>query len=380
MRTSISCLAVALATGCGGSGASGGPGSSGAGPDLAPPAAAADLGGPAPAGGVDLAEPPVVHPVDGVTVATLAGSSVAGWRDGVGAAAELDNPTGVALGDDGTLYVTEYDGSRVRAIAADGTVTTLMANTGMAQPFAVLFAGTSLVVQTDSDASGVKDVATGTLWNLPLDGSAPTTLVSALGRPRGLALAASTELVVADHARQTLSLFDTTTTTMTLLAGTPGSIGLVNGTHPLFDEPIGVVVLSDGSVVVADSDNHCLRRVAPDGSATTFAGDGHAGMVDGNSAVARFDRPIALAVDGADTIYVSDQGANHRLRRVTAAGEVETLAGNGTAGFADGPGPSAAFYGQEGLAVTSDGATLYVADGNAGDGSGYHRVRVLTLP
>jgi DNA-binding beta-propeller fold protein YncE len=86
-----------------------------------------------------------------------------------------------------------------------------------------------------------------------------------------------------------------------------------------------------------------------------------------------------VAVDAAGNIYVSDVG-NHRIRRITKAGQVETIAGDGVAGFADGSGEAARFYGQEGIAVTPDGSAIYVADGNGGEVGAYHRVRRIDLP
>lgn len=138
--------------------------------------------------------------------------------------------------------------------------------------------------------------------------------------------------------------------------------------------------MADRSVIVADSANHCLRRVLVDNSITMFAGDETSGMIDGPRLTARFDRPIALAVDLAGNIYVSDSGNNHRIRRVDASGLVQTVAGDGLAGFADGAGEQAELYGQEGIAAAPSGGILYVADGNKSDGSAHNRIRQITLP
>jgi hypothetical protein len=64
---------------------------------------------------------------------------------------------------------------------------------------------------------------------------------------------------------------------------------------------------------------------------------------------------------------------------VGADGVVVPVAGDGTAGFNDGPGAQAEFYGEEGLAISADGTTLFVADGSAGDPEPYNRIRQITL-
>ena len=88
------------------------------------------------------------------------------------------------------------------------------------------------------------------------------------------------------------------------------------------------------------------------------------------------------AVEHEQQTHLGDlsDGGNHLIRRIRVDGNVDTLAGDGTAGFNDGAGPGAEFYGQEGIDVTPDGTTVYVADGNTGDGSAYHRVRAISIP
>jgi DNA-binding beta-propeller fold protein YncE len=102
--------------------------------------------------------------------------------------------------------------------------------------------------------------------------------------------------------------------------------------------------------------------------------------MDGARASSRFVAPQALAADNTGAILVSDVDA-HRIRRIASDGTVSTVAGNGTAGFADGSGQNAAFFGQEGLAVSADGKTIYVADGTGGSETPvpYQRLRKITL-
>ena len=329
--------------------------------------------------------PPVVHGVDGVRVTTLAGSSTSGSQDGVGAGALFDNPVGVALDGSGALYVTEYDGARVRKVTSAGVTSLVTSQKEFVGPFAIVVAAPDhLLVQTDFDTSGIKTADTsGTLWNIPFATGVARPFVPGLGRPRGLVPGSGTDVFVVDARRHTVSRLGAQGQ-LTLIAGATDIPGYVDGAgaSARFNTPLGVARTANGDLLIADSENHCLRRVGADGTVTTFAGDGTRGMIDGPAAQARFDRPIALAIDAGGNVYVSDQGINHRIRRVSAAGEVATFAGNGTAGFADGDGADAAFYGQEGMTIdlTQTGVVLYLADGNAGDGSAHHRLRKLVGP
>lgn len=139
-----------------------------------------------------------------------------------------------------------------------------------------------------------------------------------------------------------------------------GKVSLVAGKDGLFADPYGVAVDAQGNIYVADGgDGNRIRRIAPGGAVTTIAG-GAEGYADGAGAQARFNTPSGLAIDKQGNLYVADTG-NHAIRKITPEGAVSTLAGGGAAGMADGIGKAARFNGPVGLAVDDDG-TVYVAD------------------
>ena len=144
-----------------------------------------------------------------------------------------------------------------------------------------------------------------------------------------------------------------------------GRAGSSDGTAARFDDPTGVAVDSKGNVYVADFHNHRIRKITPAGVVSTIAGSAE-GFADGTAA--RFNYPTGVAVDSKKgDVHVADFG-NHRIRKITKAGEVSTIAGS-TEGFADGA--SAQFDNPFSVAVGPKG-NVYVADKDN------HRIRKIT--
>ena len=151
--------------------------------------------------------------------------------------------------------------------------------------------------------------------------------------------------------------------TVTTLAG--GSEGFADGAGAAasFNTPSGLALANDGNLFVADTGNNRIRKVTPAGEVSTVAGDGTAGYVDGPAAQARFNGPMGLAVDPRGNIYVADT-YNDRVRMIAADGQVSTVAGGGTPGYADGDRATALFDTPCGIAVTTDGAIIVADTGN----------------
>lgn len=132
------------------------------------------------------------------------------------------------------------------------------------------------------------------------------------------------------------------------------------GMQARFDDPWGIVVMENGTRYLADAgDANRIRRITRDGMVSTLAG-GREGFVDGTGSAAAFHTPSALARDAQGDLYVADTG-NHAIRKVTPEGVVTTIAGTGEAGFRDGPAAQAQFNGPIGIAVDGSGR-VYVAD------------------
>ena len=145
--------------------------------------------------------------------------------------------------------------------------------------------------------------------------------------------------------------------------------------------PAGVAVDSAGNVYVADFSNNRVRRVSAAGAITTVAGSGGSGYSGdgGPAANARLNLPSAVAVDAAGNLFIADTG-NNRIRMVTPAGVISTVAGNGLPGFSgDGGAATLAQVGNPlGIAVDAAG-NLYISDGSTRIRKVYSSGFILTI-
>lgn len=310
---------------------------------------------------------------DGST-STLAGGFIpetAQSVDGTGADARFFGISGMTADSVGNLTVAD---GRIRQVTPAGVVTTFLARAPGQLNTAgdVAFDGAGTLTFSDSgdhvlravSPSGAIDTLAGAA---PRAGSADGAGAAAqFYAPKGIASDAAGNLVVADMFNHTIRMLTPAgvVTTRAGNAGNPGSID-GNGAAARFSYPHDVAVDAAGNLFVSDSFNHTIRRIAPNGNVTTFAGSpGALGHADGSGSAARFASPDGVAVDADGNVYVADR-MNHVLRRISTQGVVTTLAGSpGGFGHADGSGSAARFNAPSDLTIDAAG-NLYLLDGSS---------------
>lgn len=277
---------------------------------------------------------PIFNYVLSATVTTIAGNVAnPGFADGPGSTARFAQPVGVAVDGQGNVFVTDDANQRIRKIAPGGVVST--------------FAGSAQQGLNDGTGSAAQ------FYN-----------------PTGIASDALGNLVVAD-SRSYLIRQITPQAVVTTLAGNI-VLGFMDGTgsNAHFNNPEGVAMDGSGNIYVVDYNNHSIRKITPGGVVTTLAGNGTPGYVDGTGSAARFRHPFGLTVDGQGNVYVADE-ENFRIRKITAAGVVSTIAGDGTFGYLDGDASTAKFGNLSDLKIDAQG-NIFIAD------RGNHCIRKMT--
>ncbi len=206
-----------------------------------------------------------------------------------------------------------------------------------------------------------------TFAGLPPGSANGTGSAARFNSPGGVAVDSAGNTYVADTANSTIRKI-TPAGVVTTFAGMAGSTGSANGTGSAarFNGPVAVAIDSVGNIFVADTNNHTIRKITPARVVSTFAGlPGNDGSANGTGSTARFSFPSALAVDSANNIYVADTN-NFTIRKITPARVVSTFVGlAGSPGSANGTGSTARFNFPSGVAVDRAGTgNIYVGDTN----------------
>ncbi|WP_159276399.1 NHL domain-containing protein [Variovorax boronicumulans] len=316
----------------------------------------------------DVSDVTVACSAAAAKVETFAGGTP-GAADGKGTAASFLLPYGIALTKDGGLLIGDWGNNFVRKISPEADVITI-AGDGPNPPFVDLASLTVDATDTAfvADAKGhriFRVTPTGDVSPVAGNGTKTTTDGNGTGAtfnaPTSVAVDAAGNLYVLEYDGGVVRKIDPALNVTTLAGSSPR--GFADGTGPAakFGRGYNIAIDASGNLYVADSENHRIRKITPAGVVTTLAGTGTPGATDGPGNSATFSNPRGVTVDADGNVYVADFG-NSLLRRITPAGVVSTLAGQkGTPGSQDGIGDAAMFNKPQGLTINAAG-TLYVAD------------------
>ncbi len=305
---------------------------------------------------------------------------------GPAASARLIQPAGLAFDSAGSLYIADYLDNRVRKVTPAGVISTVAGNgaaghSGDGGPatraqlngpsgLAVDLAGNLYIADSLSDYIR-KVTPDGTISTFAgigvggLSGDGGPATRATLFQPEGLAVDSAGNLYIADVNNCAIRKV-TPAGTISTVAGNGISANIGNGgpaSNAEFEYPYAVAVDSSGNLYIADDSALQIRKISTAGIITDYAGGGGGGNPgDGGPAVAAtFVKPMTVAADSKGNLYVADWGTN-TIRKITAAGEISTVAGSGTTSFGDGGlATSGGLDGPQGV-VADAGGNLYIAD------------------
>jgi NHL repeat len=305
------------------------------------------------------------------------------------------NPSGLAIGSDGKLYIACFVNRRVLVITTDGNIHAF-AGTGVlgcegdngpalnatfAQPNQVAVDKDDNVYITDSNCSTVRKVNgsgvisrfAGNNTGQGFSGDGGPATDAQLNAPVGVAIDSGGNMYVADTGNQRVRKINSSGTISTFAGN--GATNFFGDSGPAtsagLDRPQAAVVDTAGNLYIADTFNQRVRKVASDGTITTFAGKGTPGFGgdNGPATAAMLNMPNSVALDSAGNVYVTDS-LNFRVRKIDTHGTITTFAGNGQAGCCGitqiGDGGLAVNarlgIGVQGLAIDA-ADNVYIADG-----------------
>jgi sugar lactone lactonase YvrE len=333
-------------------------------------------------------------------ITTVAGNGTLGYSGDNAAAtlAQVYQPEGVAVDSSGNVYIADTYNDRIRKVTPAGVITTIagIASYGyngdgfqateaeLNYPYgvAVDHSGNIYIADTNNGRIRMITASTGVITTVAGGGSYgdnnPATSAS-LATPHSVAVDSSGNLYIADYNAQRIRKVTASTGIITTVAGN-GTAGYngdsIQATAAELDFPEGVALDSSGNIYIADYLNQRVRKVTVStGVITSIAGIGILGYSgDGGSAFsAELAYPQGVAVDSSGNVYIADTG-NYRIRKVTTAGIISTVAGTSPAGYnGDGILATSAGLSTVSAVVIDSSGNLYIAD------AGGDRIRKVTF-
>jgi uncharacterized protein (TIGR03437 family) len=278
------------------------------------------------------------------TMTLVAGNSRAGFSGdgGPATAAKLNQPGGMAFDSAGNLYIADTLNNRVRVVAPNGVINTFAGNGSTGAPG---------------------------FWG---DGGAATDAL--IHAPVAVGVDGSNNVYIVTSADNTIRKVDTNGI-ISIFAGEGyrGFYGDVNTANNVVGNanvagitaPQDIWINKDGTVLIADTGNSAIRKVATDGTISTVSGTGQtAAIAQGDDVATKLPMiaPFGVTADGSGNIFIAEYGTN-RIRKVDTTGKITTAIGDGNQGFAGDGGPTnkVQMSGPTAVAVDSSG-NIYFAD------------------
>ncbi|HEY7392663.1 MAG TPA: hypothetical protein VH640_29345 [Bryobacteraceae bacterium] len=298
------------------------------------------------------------------TITTVAGIGIAGYGgdNGPPSAAQLNYPAGLAVDRAGALYIADSSNHRVRKVSG-GTITTVL-GPNIAPPvgLAVDGAGAIYIAQGSAATMGVYNAVAASFATLAIG-------PSGIGAPVNDVAVDPSGNVYAALGRQIWKAgSNTANRNPALVAG--GGSGIGDGgpaTKAQLNRPLGLALDTAGNLHIADTGNRRIRKVNPAGQIGTEGGAGITGFAgdNGPATAAEFASPGGVAVDGLSNVYVADSG-NNRIRQITGSGRIQTVVGNGASGLGQEglPGPQMPLSSPQGVCTDRSGVLYIVDTGN----------------
>ena len=311
----------------------------------------------------------------GYNVSTYAGTGMQGSKDGLKESATFNYSRGIATDAKGNVFFTDEYSYKVRKIDANGNVSTIAGSgvKGFADGNAAQAKFESLAGITVDTAGNVYVSDRHCIRKITPNGmvstfaGAQTSYGPNDGQggfarfyyPDGLTCDKQGNVYVADYANHRIRKI-TPTGLVSTVAGSSAGYFNAQGGSARFYYPRAVAFDNRyGDIYVADASNHVIRKITSNGSVSTYAGSHVNGSNDTTVAtLASFDFPSSIAIDSEGNIYVE---GGRRVRKISAAGAVTTIAGGTVSGAADGKGELATFKSVEDLTVDNNG-NIYVID------------------
>jgi sugar lactone lactonase YvrE len=330
-------------------------------------------------------------------VTTVAGTGEQGFAGDGGPAtsALLDSPAGVAVDAAGNIYIADTHNQRVRKVN-NGTISTIAGITAagfsgdggaatsaqLSNPSALAVDASGNLYIADTDNHRIRKISGTTITTVAGDGEqgfsgdGGAATAAGIDSPNGVAVDAAGRIYIGDTHNQRVRVVDMAGLISTLAGGNSKAFGGDGGvaTSALLARPRGLSVDAQGNIYVADSDNNRIRLIAATGNISTVAGNGSQGFAgDGGPAVnAILDTPRAPAAQAPGVFALSDTN-NQLVRGVGLDGVIHTIAGKnsgtgGGQGFSESltlSGASTVAWGSGSLTATFSNASL-VATGQIG--------------